>query len=58
MKKDIIDLVIKYGSCRALSLYESTNNGTPSRIKRLEKLEAAYMDRILDATRNMRHKEV
>lgn len=58
MKKDIIDLVIKYGSCRALWLYESSQNGSPLRIKRLDNLEAAYMDRILKATRNMWNKEV
>lgn len=58
MKKDIIDLIIKYGSARALWTYEATNNGSPLRIKRLDRLEAAYMDKILDATRNMWGKEV
>lgn len=58
MKKDIIDLVIRYGATRALWLYEATNKGSPLRVKRIDQLEAAYMDKILDATRNMWHKEV
>ena len=58
MKKDIIDYVIRYGSARALYLHEFTNNGSRLRIKRLENLESAYMDKILDATRNMWNKEV
>lgn len=58
MKKDIIGLVIKYGSCRALWLSEKINNGTPLRIARLEQLESAYFYKILDATRDIRYKEV
>ena len=58
MKKDIIDYVIRYGSARALELYETTKNESPLRVKRLKNLENAYMDKILDATRDMWHKEV
>lgn len=47
MKKDLIDYVILYGSTRALCLYEVTNNGSPLRVKRLEKLEDAYFNKIL-----------
>ena len=57
MKKNIIDLVIKYGSCRSLWLCAIGNEST-LRIKRLEKLESAYFDRILKATINIRDKEV
>ncbi len=57
MKKDIIDLVIKYGSCRALWLSELTNDGSPLRVKRLDNLEAAYFNKIMEATRKIRHKE-
>lgn len=58
MKKDIIDLVIKYGSTRALWTYEVSTSGSPLRIKRLDQLEAAYFDRILKATKSIRDKEV
>ena len=57
MKKDIIDLVIGYGSSRSLWLAALTNNGTPQRIKRLEQLSSAYFDKILKVTRSMRYKE-
>ena len=58
MKKDIIEIVIRYGSARALWLCEVTNNGSPLRIKRLDQLENAYFDKILKATRDIRDKEV
>lgn len=58
MKKDIVDIIIRYGSTRALWAFEVTNNGSPLRIKRLDNLEAAYFDRILKATKNIRNKEV
>ena len=58
VKKNIVDLIIKYGSTRALWTYEATNGGTPLRVKRLDQLEAAYFDRILNATRSIRDKEV
>ena len=54
MKKDLIDYVIRYASVRALWLYESTNNGAPLRIQRLDRLEAAYFKKIL----TMYYKEV
>lgn len=59
MKKDIIDMVIKYGEFRALWLSAvMSDKSTRLRTKRLDQLTEGYFDKILKATRDIRLKEV